>query len=178
MLEYVPSDAIIRIAQGDGAHDKMEVEISSNYSVSKAGIAIAQTVNAGFTLYKSKGDQLTHYGYAAFGLTVIPYIIMSILNLIAQAVTPDFSTFYLVHSEELEEARRRGGVFDGVVGSLVPSIPKVSEARSTWIVKETITGKSNLRHATTVKRQGRSWKDKLSSVPGCFIIFMHLSSSN
>jgi hypothetical protein len=141
MLEYVPSDAKIRIAQGDGTHSKMEVEISSNYSVSKAGVAIAQTVNAGFTLYKSKGDQLTHYGYAAFGLTVIPYIIMSVLNLLAQAVTPDFPTFYLVHSEELEEARRRGGVFDGVVGSLVPSIPTDGEARSTWIVKETINGK-------------------------------------
>jgi hypothetical protein len=137
-LEYVPSDAKVSVPENDALNSTTKIEISSNYSVSKAGIAIAQTVNAGFTLYKSKGDQLSHYGYAAFGLTVIPYIIMSLLNLLAQAVTPDFPTFYLVHSAELEEARRRGGIFDGVVGSLVPSIVPEGDERSTWIVKETL----------------------------------------
>jgi hypothetical protein len=137
-LEYVPSDATVTVPEENSSNPKVEVQISSNYSVSKAGVALAQTVNAGFTLYKARGDQLSTYGYAAFGLTVIPYIIMSVLNLIAQAVTPDFPTFYLVHSEELEEARRRGGVFDGVIGSLVQSVVSEGDDRSTWIVKETL----------------------------------------
>jgi hypothetical protein len=144
MLAYVPSDAKIALPENQGAEYEgpMQVEISSNYSVTKAGVAIAQTVNAALTLYKSRGDQITHYGYAAFGLTVIPYIIMSVLNLLAQAVTPDFPTFYLVHSAEMEEAQRRGGVFDGVVGSLISAdigdSLSVNNDRSTWIVKKTV----------------------------------------
>jgi hypothetical protein len=137
-LEYVPSDATVSVPGPGTTNSAVKIELSSNYSVSKAGVALAQTVNAGFTLYKARGIQLTQYGYAAFGLTVIPYIIMSVLNLIAQAVTPDFPTFYLVHSEELEEARRRGGVFDGVIGSLVQSAVPEGEERSTWVVKETV----------------------------------------
>jgi hypothetical protein len=43
---------------------------------------------------------------------------MSLVNLAAQIATADYSNVYMVASAEMEEARKRGGVFDGVVGQL------------------------------------------------------------
>ena len=64
-----------------------------------------------------KGDQIQCYGYAAFGLTVTPYLLMSIVNLLSTILTPDYSAMYLVSSEAMEEARRReGSRFEGIVG--------------------------------------------------------------
>jgi hypothetical protein len=96
----------------------LSYHMSSSYSFTKSAVAIGQTIYASITLFRARGDQITVYGYAAFGLTVIPYIIMSVLNLVAQVLAPDYSALYMVHSEEMEEARRRGGVFDGAVGTL------------------------------------------------------------
>lgn len=48
--------------------------ISSNYSASKGLIAILQLVYGSFTIYRTRGDQVARYGYAAFGLTVAPYL--------------------------------------------------------------------------------------------------------
>jgi hypothetical protein len=47
--------------------------LSSSYSVVRTTIALIQILYASFTLYKAtKGPQIEQYGYAAFGLTVIP----------------------------------------------------------------------------------------------------------
>ena len=58
------------------------------------------------------------YGYAAFGLTVIPYILMTTLNLLAGILTPENPALYMVCSKEMDEAIRHGGSFDGMVGTL------------------------------------------------------------
>lgn len=94
--------------------------IGASYSVPKAVIAIAQLVYAIVTLYQSRGNQINTFGYSAFGLTVIPYALMSLVNLIGSLVTPDYPALYLVASDVMDEAIRRGACFDGVVGRLVP----------------------------------------------------------
>ena len=66
--------------------------------------------------------QVDRYGYAAFGLTVVPYIVMSLVNLAVHLVTPNYSTMYLVHSPEMDEAIDRGGVFEGQVGKVIPRL--------------------------------------------------------
>ncbi|KAF5016032.1 hypothetical protein F66182_12416 [Fusarium sp. NRRL 66182] len=43
---------------------------------------------------------------------------MSFVNLLGNLVTPRYSTLYLVRSEMMDEASRRGGEFQGVVGNL------------------------------------------------------------
>lgn len=96
----------------------LEYSINSSYSVPKAAIAIFQTIYASFTLYQTRGDQLRRYGYAAFGLTVAPYVLMSILNLVCTLVTPDYDHVYMVESPLMQEARRAHGTFVGTVGSL------------------------------------------------------------
>lgn len=79
--------------------------------------AITQLLFTIFMLHRIRGDQIAKYGYASFGLTVIPYAIMSFINLLANVLTPDYSSYCLVRSEVLKEAKRRGK-FNGTVGAL------------------------------------------------------------
>ncbi len=110
-------------------------DISSNYNWVQSLVAIFQTGSAALTLYRSRGDQIQRYGYAAFGLTVIPYLVMSIVNLVAQIATADYPAVYMVSSPEMDEARRRGGVFDGVVGRLEPGAEDEGAERPVYDVK-------------------------------------------
>ena len=114
-LAFLPSNANVEM---DCKMDQGEAAISSSYNVPKAIIAIVQTVYASITLYRTRGDQIQRYGYASFGLTVIPYIIMSIMNLCGNMIVPDYPTLYLVRSLESDEAKAAGGAIDGTVGHL------------------------------------------------------------
>ncbi|CAI7663236.1 unnamed protein product [Penicillium glandicola] len=120
-LAYVPPNAIVNpttSSHPEAAADKPSYIVASSYSFASALIAIIQIIYASVTLYRSRGHQVDKYGYAAFGFTVLPYLIMSFVNLLGNLVTPRYSTIYLVHSEIMDEASQRGGHFDGIVGSL------------------------------------------------------------
>jgi hypothetical protein len=99
--------------------DPQKVHISSSYNLAQVIVSLVQLVSSSITLYRARGDQLNRYGYAAFGLTVLPYVTMSIVNLIGNILTPNYQSVYLVNSTELEEAKTRGGDFDGTVGKIV-----------------------------------------------------------
>lgn len=71
-------------------------------------MSIFQTISSTYTLYYAKGDEIAWFGYAAFSLTVAPYTVMSVLNLIANLVMPDFKG-ELVRSEVMDELERRFG---------------------------------------------------------------------
>ena len=92
--------------------------LDSSQNSAKSLASVVQLVYASITVYSSSGSQLDRYGYAAFGLTVVPYACMSLMNLIGGVMTPDYSHVYIVRSEVLEEARARGGQFCGTVGRL------------------------------------------------------------
>jgi len=94
--------------------------IGASYSIPKALFAIAQLTYATVTLYQTRSNQIDTFGYCAFGLTVIPYALMSLVNLIGNIMTPEYHALYLVGSDVMDEAIRRGARFDGVVGRLVP----------------------------------------------------------
>ena len=117
-LTGLPSNAKIISDVGDEPGD---TELCSSYNVPKAIIAIVQTIYASITLYRARGDQIQRYGYAAFGLTVLPYLIMSIMNLFATSLLPDYPSLYIVRSFELDEAITAGGQVDGAVGRIVQS---------------------------------------------------------
>ncbi|KIW26192.1 uncharacterized protein PV07_09306 [Cladophialophora immunda] len=125
-LALVPSDALVESSvqstddSGDFDMNRFKTEpIAVSYSLPKALIAVAQTAYASTTLYRSRGDQIRRYGYAAFGLTVVPYLVMSVINLLSTLITPEYSAFYLVGSDIMKEAQARGGCFPSVVGQLV-----------------------------------------------------------
>ncbi|KAI5841719.1 hypothetical protein BZA05DRAFT_412832 [Tricharina praecox] len=99
-----------------------KITLSSEYNIPKIIAAIFQTVFGSFTLYRARGIQVDRYGYAAFGLTVFPYILMSLVNLAIHLVTPSYPSIYLVHSPEMDEARDRGGIFEGYIGKVIPRL--------------------------------------------------------
>lgn len=135
-LVYVPSDAeLVSCAQDNRSdinpskHYGTMTTISSSYSLPKAVIAIFQTIYAAFTQYQSLGNQIQVFGYAAFGLTVTPYIVMSIINFLAAIATPEYNALFLIRSEIMDEAEKRGGIFEGVVGSLIHDQPLEPDPR-------------------------------------------------
>ncbi|KAF8538681.1 hypothetical protein BDD12DRAFT_910647 [Trichophaea hybrida] len=73
------------------------LKLGNNYSAVKAELATFQVLYGSWELYLARGKQLDRYGYAAFSLTVVPYIAMSLLNLVATLCRPQYSHVYLVN---------------------------------------------------------------------------------
>jgi hypothetical protein len=115
-LAILPDNATI-VANGEAPIK--DVHISSSYNLAQVIVSLVQLISSSVTLYRARGDQLDQYGYAAFGLTVLPYVTMSIVNFFGNLVTPNYQAVYMVYSAELEEAKSRGGTFDGTVGKIV-----------------------------------------------------------
>ncbi|KAK0644606.1 hypothetical protein B0T16DRAFT_460643 [Cercophora newfieldiana] len=95
------------------------------YSIAQPIAAVVQVVSAGITLYRARGDQLDRYGFTAFGLTVVPYLVMSVINFFAHIAVPKYNTLLLVQSDILEEVAVRCGYehstsLGGVVAKLLP----------------------------------------------------------
>ena len=86
--------------------------------VASAVIAIAQVIFSSITIYRTRGDQIEKYGYAAYGLSAYPYALMSLANLIKLAVCGRYPFLYVLRTATLVEAEKNGGVFEGAVGNL------------------------------------------------------------
>jgi hypothetical protein len=136
-LAFVPRDARFKhdlASHGDSPKTHPNTTISCQYNVVKIVVALAQTVFAITTLYRSRGNQIELYGYAAFGLTVTPYAFMSFVNLLGNLMRPQYSALYLVGSPEMDDALKDGCCFDGVVGKLDISKETVkAPSRLHWI---------------------------------------------
>jgi hypothetical protein len=114
-LAYVPPNAQVEHVMPEVALSRI---LQTSYSLASGVISIVQIISACSALYQSKGYQIDAYGYAAFGFTVTPYLVMSFLNLLANCFTPSFPNLYLVHTEMMDEAISRGGQFTDIVGKL------------------------------------------------------------
>ena len=101
-----------------GNQDVKPTRIASTHDIPRILFSLIQTVSGGYSLYKARGSQIDRYGFAAFGLTVLPYMIVSIMNFIASLLSAEYETVYMVHSTMMDEMVSRGGLVDGVVGSL------------------------------------------------------------
>jgi hypothetical protein len=80
--------------------------IACNYNVVKILVAVAQLAFALVTLYRTRGDQIAMYGYAAFGLTVAQYAWMSLLNLAGSLICPNYPSVFIVESQTLKRLRK------------------------------------------------------------------------
>ncbi|KAF8248685.1 hypothetical protein K440DRAFT_660728 [Wilcoxina mikolae CBS 423.85] len=90
--------AVTIIRETPSTHIKQPpLNLSSNYSAVKAGVAIFQVLYGSWELYVARDTQLQTYGYAAYSLTVVPYVAMSLLNLLATLCRPQYPHVYLVH---------------------------------------------------------------------------------
>ncbi|KAJ7268395.1 hypothetical protein C8J57DRAFT_1181345 [Mycena rebaudengoi] len=112
---YVPRNAKVV-----GLVPDVNPELASSRSVPKAVIGIIQIVFSSFTLYRSRAALINHLGYASYSLTVLPYAVLTFVNLVGNLLTPEYPALYLVQSETLLEAQKRpGAAFHGIVGKLV-----------------------------------------------------------
>jgi hypothetical protein len=59
-----------------------------------AVVSIGQVLFGGFTLWRARRDRLDRYDCAAFGLTVVPYLLMSFANLLGNIITPTYPTMF------------------------------------------------------------------------------------
>ena len=93
----------------------------SNYDLSVAGsqnliksfVALVQL----FSIIRIlRADPLNDYG--AYQLTLIPYALMSLVNVVSGFLSPSYPAVYMVDSTVMREAQKRGGKFDGVIGQL------------------------------------------------------------
>jgi hypothetical protein len=118
-LAIVPATSRIQALEVDD--QQREALIHCTYRPVNALVALVQLLYSMTTLYRSQGHQVATFGYAAFGLTVAPYAIMSFMNLMSFLLCPDYEGMYLVQSSVLDEARRAmpGTTFPSPVGRLV-----------------------------------------------------------
>lgn len=127
-----PNTKILPNLPNIGTKDEREMtsdfKVSATYSLVKGITAAAQISFAIATLVRTtSGVQIEMFGYAAFGWTALPYLIMSAVNIAGSIATPDYPTLYLVGSFELDEAARIAESidgpdvtgFDGTVGRLI-----------------------------------------------------------
>ncbi|UKZ88256.1 uncharacterized protein TrAFT101_004016 [Trichoderma asperellum] len=123
----VPSNAEFPVVVGGPNGDLSPANISSTYSPVKTIVSIVQLIFAISTIYRSRGDQIDRFGYAAFGLTVIQYAIMSFINLVANMTCPQYSHLYMVETELMRNLRANSDAhFQGVVGILQEDADDVS----------------------------------------------------
>jgi hypothetical protein len=91
--------------------------------------SLVQAIAGSITIYRARGDQIHQYGYSAFGLSVVPYVFMSVINLVASLLSEEFSTMYLVRTPDMTEAEmNHGGRFDGIVAELLISDEETESA--------------------------------------------------
>ena len=95
-----------------------ETKLATAHNTPRILFSLMQTISGGYSLYRAQGSQIDRYGFAAFGLTVLPYMIISIFNFVGSLLTSEYEMVYMVHSPIMEEMIRRGGATDGVVGTL------------------------------------------------------------
>lgn len=77
--------------------------LSCNFSILQAVAAILQIVYSSLELYEASARQIPKYGYASYSLTVLPYVIMSLTNLLATICEPQYPTMFLVIYRGLEK---------------------------------------------------------------------------
>ncbi|KAI5848769.1 hypothetical protein DFP73DRAFT_592396 [Morchella snyderi] len=74
-----------------------KLNICYNHSIIKIVAAIFQTLYGSYELFRARESQLERYGFAAYSLSVIPYIMMSLINLLAALIEPEYPMMYLVY---------------------------------------------------------------------------------
>ncbi|KAF2877749.1 hypothetical protein BDV95DRAFT_588785 [Massariosphaeria phaeospora] len=83
----------------NGSKASANSDISSSYSVAKAIASLIQVLGALSILLLRRSGSLERWGYASFHLTVIPYLVMTVVNFTSNALTADYPCLYMVESE-------------------------------------------------------------------------------
>lgn len=92
-LRIVPKSFMVMAPIGLPA---VPLRLSCNYNFLAAAAGIIQVVSGSMALYHASERQIPRFGYAAYSLTVVPYIIMSVANLVGSMCQPQYPAIFLV----------------------------------------------------------------------------------
>lgn len=147
--------------------DTPKVHVSCSNGLLKSATAVVQLLFACLTLYRTKGDQVELYGYAAFGLTVLPYAIMSILNLTANLLTPEYPTLFMVQSDVMHDDQHGPYEFefDGTVGIIKNATTNSNGSYDTISVREIFANPTDMGYqnptAATLRGTAAQYQAKI-----------------
>ncbi|KDQ51952.1 hypothetical protein JAAARDRAFT_210755 [Jaapia argillacea MUCL 33604] len=124
----------------------------------KMAISVAQLVYSCVTIYRTRGDQLDRYGYAAFGLSVFPYTFMSLANFVCVGLAGEYSSVYVLRTAIAKEVEGRGGTISGAVG--------VCDAGNPADEREHVDGTEEAAYwakftRATISMKGESYEDHI-----------------
>lgn len=97
---------------------KFKLELPCNHSFVKPAISLIQIVYSSISLYQNSKTQFNTAGFGAYTFVGIPFILMSLLNLLAAICSPEYPCYYLLESDLMDEARSKGCEFNGTVGRI------------------------------------------------------------
>lgn len=82
--------------------DLQDFMLGNNWNPFTLAASLLQAGSGVYTLYKARGDQMETYGFTAFGLTVVPYVFMAFINIIAALVTLQFPCMFLIKTPDMQ----------------------------------------------------------------------------
>jgi hypothetical protein len=103
---------------GFSERDRTTNDVACSYNGAKAIVSIVQTVFGIYTLVRTRGNQIERFGYAAYGLTVAPYALMSIVNLLGNLLRPDYPSMYIVGSKSSDALQQEYDCTIATVGRI------------------------------------------------------------
>ncbi|TGO20014.1 hypothetical protein BTUL_0001g00210 [Botrytis tulipae] len=143
---------ISQVASDTHGDPRISKEIGASYSLLKAVASFIQVIAAFTTLLSNRPDLISRWGYASYHLTVIPYLAMTLVNLISNMVSPDYSCLYMIRSETMVEAENMGGRFEGEIAQMITFLPEdgmqVENPAWSGLTKEDIRDFSVKLHST------------------------------
>lgn len=142
--------------------------VSCNYNFIKIIVSLVQLLYAISTLYRTRGDQIAMYGYAAFGLTVAPYAWMSLINLIGNLIRPQYDAMFVVESEDLDQLRAR---IKAEVESGDAAAAELFMVTGT-VGRLTPLAEANLKQSHLEKRGQQSLNSRFEPDTGIFFLLM------
>ncbi|KAI0728462.1 hypothetical protein C8Q72DRAFT_917675 [Fomitopsis betulina] len=105
--------------------DTTDLKIHHPPGLTNVLLSIFQIIFASFTIYFTPSDQNPRWGYTAYGLSVFPYALMSVVNLVCAGFVGGYTSGRVLRTPILEESFQPGrgtsitvAKFDGIIGSL------------------------------------------------------------
>ena len=74
-----------------------------------------------YNVYTARSSQIPRWGYAAYSLSVLPYVIMSVMNVLCAAIVDSYACAQLLRTPILEESLKRDDQapdYDGTIGTV------------------------------------------------------------
>ncbi|KZT69205.1 hypothetical protein DAEQUDRAFT_765741 [Daedalea quercina L-15889] len=118
----------------DHLKDTRRLKVHYRPGVMGIVLSVVQIGIGSYNLYTSRSNEIPRWGYAAYSLSVIPYVIMSVMNLLCAAIVDSYACAQLLRTPILEESLRREAdeygepEYDGTIGTVKhASMPNSSD---------------------------------------------------